>query len=132
MEGRRLALTADQTALTPTILELAGLPIPEWVDGKSIAPSLLQGNDTEDNGVAFTQFFDPGNSAFRPVRWGTVGAIRGDRQYVIDIFTQKGALYRLSEANLQNNDISADESERAASMRELIASRFPDLVRSAT
>ena len=35
-EGRRVAFTADQTALAPTILELAGQPKPDWMPGQSL------------------------------------------------------------------------------------------------
>ena len=35
-DSRTVAFTADQTALAPTILELAGQPKPDWMRGQSL------------------------------------------------------------------------------------------------
>jgi arylsulfatase A-like enzyme len=126
----RIETAVDQTAVAPTIMEIAGLKPPEWMDGQSLMPWMKGDTGAEHEGVAFTQYFVT-NSAFAPVTRGTVGAIDGRHQYVIDLETGKGSLFRLAEANVQNNDIGAKEPELAASMREMILSRFPELPRGA-
>jgi arylsulfatase A-like enzyme len=130
-EGRSVSGVADQTAIAPTILDLAGLAIPDWMDGKSAKSWLDSDRDDGSMGVAFTQFIDESNSVFSPVRSGTVGAIADGHQYVLNIGSGNGALYRLAEANLQDNDISRMNPELAASMRALILSRFPEILRGA-
>ncbi len=63
--------------LTPTFLELAGLPCPEGVDGRSFVP-LLRGERQPERDRAFTQFHQTagkGNYPMRCVqtrRWGYI------------------------------------------------------------
>ncbi len=131
-DGRTVAFTADQTALAPTILELAGQPKPEWMRGASLVPWLNGKASGEGEGLAFAQYLEK-NSVFKPLRHGTVGIIDGRtlHQYVIDLESQKGTLRPLSEAQYWNLDRSAQNPELAQQLRATIASRFPDLVRIA-
>ena len=125
-ESRKIAFTADQTALAPTILELAGRPKPDWMPGHSLVPLLNREGQGEGNGMAFTQYFE-NNSRFRPLHHGTVGVIDGSYQYVIDLETNKGSLRPLNEAQIWNIDRSAENPARAEALRAAIYSRFPEL-----
>jgi arylsulfatase A-like enzyme len=126
--GFRVAVTADQTALAPTILEMAGLPRPGWMRGESLLPWLNRDNQGEGQGLAFTQYLST-NSLFRPLHHGTVGVIDGRHQYVLDLDTGKGILRSLAEAHLWDLDCSAENPALAQNLREAIYSRFPDLPR---
>lgn len=129
-EGRRIAMVADETAIAPTILEMAGVATPEWMDGQSLMPWIGGNAADAASGIAFTQYFEK-DSVFKPVSHGTVGAINGTHQYVIDLESGKGALYELADANVQDNDLASKEPGIAAAMRELILARFPELRRAA-
>ena len=117
-DGRTVAFTADQTALAPTILELAGQPKPEWMRGASLVPWLNGKASGEGEGLAFAQYLEK-NSVFKPLRHGTVGIIDGRtlHQYVIDSESQKGTLRPLSEAQYWNLDRSAQNPELAQQLR---------------
>ncbi len=125
-ESRRVAFTADQTALAPTILELANLPKPDWMHGQSLVGWLNRDGQGEGEGVAFCQYLEK-NSAFKPLHHGTIGVIDGQYQYVLDLDTQKGALRPLNEAQYWNLDRSSEFPERAAALRAAIYARFPEL-----
>jgi arylsulfatase A-like enzyme len=127
--GRRVAFTADHTALAPTILELAGQPIPDWMRGESLVKWLQGNGQGEGEGRAFTQFLQR-NSVFKAPRHGTVGVIDGksQHQYVLDLETQKGSLRPLKEAHIWNLDRTAENPALAQALREAIYLRFPDLV----
>jgi arylsulfatase A-like enzyme len=56
--GTRLDCQRSQTDLMPTILELAGLPVPGGLDGESIAPQLKSGV-CEDDSPAFSELLKP-------------------------------------------------------------------------
>jgi arylsulfatase A-like enzyme len=129
-ERRLVSNIADQTVIAPTILDLAGVPIPAWMDGTSVKKWLETEGEDASVGVAFTQFFNPGNSIFSDPTTGTMGVIANQHQYVLDVATGKGTLYRLAEANRRDNDISTQEPEVAKSMRSLILSRFPGVLRA--
>lgn len=130
-EGRTITFTADQTALSPTILELAGQPKPDSMRGESLVPWLTREGHREDEGLAFTQYFER-NNVSKPLRHGTVGVIDGRYQYVFDLDTQKGVLRPLNEAQIWNLDRSDEYPGRAAALRAAILSRFPELVQKAT
>jgi arylsulfatase A-like enzyme len=124
----RVAFTADQTALAPTILELAGQPKPDRMRGQSLAGWLDRDGQGEGEGLAFCQYLET-NSVFQPLHHGTVGVIDGRNQYVLDLDTQKGALRPLKEAQIWNLDRTAEDPARAEALRAAIYSRFPDLPR---
>jgi arylsulfatase A-like enzyme len=125
-EARQISTVADQTRLAPTILEIAGMERPTWMDGESLC-GLLRGEAELQPARAFTQYFEA-NSAFKPIHSGSVGVIDGRHQYVIDIGTGVGSLYDLSEANEQRNELSGSEPDVAADLHGAIQRRFPDVV----
>jgi arylsulfatase A-like enzyme len=144
-ESRKVAFVADQTALAPTILELAGQPAPasmrgqslvKWlnrnanakVDAKADANAKAEAGD-QAQGLAFTQYLEK-NSAFRPLHHGTVGVIDGQYQYVLDLDTEKGELRPLDQAQIWNLDRTSENPARAESLRAAIYSRFPELHKS--
>jgi arylsulfatase A-like enzyme len=123
-EGRRVATAADQSALAPTILNLAGQPQPKWMPGRSLTGWL--NGDGQGVGLAFTEYLNT-DSIYGRLRNGTVGVIDGQYQYLLDLATGKGILRPLSEAQNWNVDRSAEFPEAAAKLRAAIYARFPDL-----
>ena len=132
-EGRLAGFTADQTALAPTVLDLAGQPKPTWMRGESLVPWLNRNNQGEGQGQAFSQYLEK-NSRFRPLRHGMAGVFDGPSgyQYVLDLDTQKGALRPLGEAHIWNLDRTSDNPALAETLRATIYSRFPELVRESS
>ena len=102
-DRRTVSFTADQTALAPTVLELAGQPKPDWMGGPSLVEWLNGNGQGEGEGLAFCQYLER-NSVFRPLRHGTVGVIdgRSKYQYVFNIDKQTGVLRPLNEAQVWN------------------------------
>jgi len=130
-QSHQVNFAADQTALAPTILELAGQAKPEWMRGESLVRWLNRDGQTgEGEGLAFTQYLER-NSMFKPVQHGTIGVIdgRSQHQYVLDLDTQKGSLRPLKEAHIWNLDRTAENPALAETLRGMIYSRFPALVK---
>ena len=127
-QGHNVTTPADQTALAPTILELAGQSKHESMRGESLVKWLKEGNAEDGKGLAFSEYLER-NSAFRPLEQGMVGVVDGKYQYVIDLATQKGALRPLNEAHFWNLDKTSENPERAEELRAAIHGRFPDLVK---
>jgi arylsulfatase A-like enzyme len=120
---------ADQTALAPTILQLAGGATPEWMEGRPLLSS-EGGKPTEaaeQPSAAFAQFLEP-NSVFAPVRRGTLGVIDGRSQYVLTLDSGAGALYDLADSDRQDHDRSHAEPEQVARLHGEIARKFPSLI----
>lgn len=127
-ESRQVSITADQTALAPTILDIAGLPRPDWMRSQSLIPWINSENGGAGQGFAFTEYLQR-NTIFEPLHNGTVGVIDGRNQYVVDLETGKGILRSLPEAHLRDCDHSAEYPAVAAALRRTVYSRFPDLPR---
>jgi arylsulfatase A-like enzyme len=124
--GRTVAFTADQAALAPTILELAGQSKPDWMNGESLAPWLNRQDSGTGKGLAFTEYLER-NSVFQPLHHGTVGVIDGEYQYVFYLDSQKGALRPLNQAQNWKLDVSAENPAKAAALRATLRSRFPKI-----
>jgi arylsulfatase A-like enzyme len=124
-----IKVAADQTALAPTIAELAGVPRPDSMRGRSLVQYLGRDGQGEGEGMAFTEYLER-NSVFAPPRHGTFGAIDGSYEYVLNLDTLTGALRPLSEAEGWNVDRSSQNPQRAQEMRAAIYSRFPELPRT--
>jgi len=125
--GRTLSYPADQTALAPTILAIAGQQKPAWMHGESLAPLLNGGTLPQGKGLAFTQYLEK-NSLFRPLHHGTLGVIDDRDQYVFYLDTGKSALRPLNQAQLWNVDRSAEEPARAEALRAALHAKFPNIV----
>jgi len=125
-QGRTVAFTADQTALAPTVLDLAGKVKPDWMHGQSLVPWLTAEKTGGGEGMAFAQFLEK-NSVFKPLTHGTVGVIEGQYQYVLDLDTKKGTLRPLNESQIWNADRSAENPAKAQELLEAIYTRFPEL-----
>jgi len=130
-EGRTVAFVADQTALAPTVLELAGQPKPDWMPGQSLARWLECDSAGEGQGLAFCQYLEI-NSIFKPPQHGSAGVIDGQYQYVVILSNQHGVLRPLNEAQNWNLDRSAENPARAQALRAAIHARFPDLMQEPT
>jgi arylsulfatase A-like enzyme len=128
--GRQITTVADQTTLAPTILEIAKIARPDWMDGQSLCDHMRAEGSTQ-TGRAFTQCLES-NSVFKPIERGTIGVLDGQHQYVLDLETKTGALYNLDEAHEQKIDRSCIEANVAANLRDEIGRRFPDLLGETT
>ncbi|HEX7894452.1 MAG TPA: sulfatase-like hydrolase/transferase [Terriglobales bacterium] len=126
LKGHTVAFTADQTALGPTILDLAGVQKPQWMRGQSLAGWLGSERSGTDEGIAFTQFFER-NSVLRPLHHGMAAALDGQYEYVFDLDSQKGSLRPLKQAEIWNLDRTSDDPAHADAQRAALFSRFPEL-----
>ncbi|HTV51179.1 MAG TPA: sulfatase [Steroidobacteraceae bacterium] len=124
LHGSVITTVVDQTALAPTLLDIAGLATPSWMDGRSLAP-LLRGERRDAPELAFTQFLVP-NSVFGRIRRGTIGVIDGGHQCVLDIATRHSDLYGLSGSGGSNFYRPLENTALHASLRQQIFGRFPD------
>jgi arylsulfatase A-like enzyme len=128
----RVSFAADQTALAPTILEIAGLPRAVWMRGPSLVPRLNPDapNRAENagRGLAFTEYLET-DSIFRPPDSGSAGVTDGVHQYVLHLGAGEGELRNLAEPLLWNIDRSNEDPGAARDLRAALLARFPNLLR---
>ena len=127
-DGHRVKITADQTSLAPTILEIAGVPRPKWMRAESLVPWLDRDDDSGPRRYAFSQYLET-DSIFKPLTNGTVSVISGGQQYMLDVASGKGVLRSVAEAHDPHTDHARENPELAETMRLAIYARFPELPR---
>jgi arylsulfatase len=115
----------DQTALAPTILELAAIPIPEWVDGVSVSAALTEPGHELARSRAFAEFFI-NDSTFHPLSTGSIGVIQGDYQYLWDLAERKGGLFKLADT-AHGTDLASAEAQIAGNLHALVKARFESI-----
>jgi arylsulfatase A-like enzyme len=125
--GHTVSYTADQTALAPTVLDIAGQPRPAWMHGESLAPWFKGDSSGAGKGLAFTQYLER-NSVFRPLHHGSVGVLDSEYEYVFYLETQKGELRPLNQAHNWNLDVSSQNPARAQALHAALHARFPNAV----
>lgn len=132
--GRRINTVADQTSIAPTILDAAGLSVPQWMTGSSlISAGLGEGGSVVSSGLAVTQYLEK-NSSFEPITTGTIGAVTEGFQYVRTLATGEEKLYVMedmasAEGDLEGEryDVKGDMRRTLESIRGKIKERFPEM-----
>ena len=125
--GSIVHVTADQSSLPRTILELADIPAPAEMKSPSLVSWLDRNDEGKGNGLAFTQFFDR-NSTFKPITVGSVGAIDSKFECVVYVNDQRCQLRPLEHAESWELDRSTEFPAQTAYLRQALHTRFPNLV----
>jgi arylsulfatase A-like enzyme len=100
----------------PTLLDVAGLPIPSGLDGTTLAP-LLTGRGPAPNRSLFWHFPHYTNQGSRPS-----GAVRDGNWMLVEYYdAEKAELYDLSEDPGESRDLAARNPDRVIRMRAALA-----------
>jgi len=122
--GKVVQLTADQTSVAPTILELAGLPKPGWMRSESLLSSIRKDGDSAGQGIGLTQYLET-NSEFKPIEHGNVGIISEGQQYTFDLDSRAGKLRRIEDAHLWDSNSLSSNPQLGRELHNKLRERFP-------
>lgn len=108
--GRRIAAQASLIDVAPTLIDLAGLPVPEALDGRSLRAALLGGTEPEPR-VLFAE-------AYSPRRWVDIWEFETWNPPLVAVRSQdeKFIVHRPLRGEAQpaeRYDLSGDPLERA-------------------
>lgn len=92
--GRVIHELVDQIDLAPTILDLAGIPIPSWMEGRSLVP-LLRGENLPPRPI-FSMNFQK-NMSTKKITKGTIAIWDGDYKLIHYLESKKTLLFNLKE-----------------------------------
>lgn len=131
--GRRVHAVADQTSIAPTVLEIAGLTVPEWMQGSTMYRSSKLGGAAVSSETAFTQYLEE-NSSFEPISKGTIGAVTRGMQYVRELATGEEKLFQFGDGasgwgsfDRVREDVKGDMPDMVKSIRQEVKEKFPEL-----
>ena len=119
-EGKRVSSNAEQVDLAPTILDLAGQPIPGWMEGESLRGAMERGEVTTKPKFSIHR---EKNGKYGGLRRGVASVVQGDYKYIYYLEEKKGELFHLVADPREEHNIAGLDRERARRLRELIETR---------
>ena len=109
-KGERISLPVEQIDIAPTILELAGIPVPKWIEGRALVP-LLQGKHMESRPVISMHLIENRVIGNHPITKGTISVRNGDFKIVDYLKDRKIFLYDLRTDPDGIKDISGERPD---------------------
>ena len=110
--------------LLPTVLDLLGIPEPDWTDGVSLKPA-LDGKELP-NRFIYTMNLER-NRVFDPVSKGTVAIIDNEYKYIDYLDAKKESLYRYRNDQYEQNDLVDSERGVAAALRAALLDKLREV-----
>jgi arylsulfatase A-like enzyme len=117
-EGRVIDMPVEQIDIAPTILELAGIPLPKWIEGRSLVP-LIKGMHLEQIPVYAMSLIR--NRSFRhPITKGTIAVWEEDYKLIYYLDKNKKLLFHMKMDPEEMENIIDDEPIIGARLMKLI------------
>lgn len=104
IKGTLFDNVVEQIDISSTILDLAGLKIPSWVEGRSLLP-LLGGGQLPPK-PAFSMYFEKSRSRGNKITNGFVSVYDGDDKLIYNIEDDVSLLFNLKNDPGEMNDMS--------------------------
>ncbi len=105
--GKRISTPVGQLSIAPTILDMAGIRTPDWMEGRSLTP-LMEGGSFEDRPV-FTMDFIENRYFGHPITKGVVSVRDGDHKLIYYLDDEKTLLFDLEADPDETTNISGSE-----------------------
>jgi len=123
-DGRIINETAEQVDIPATILEIAGLPTPSWMEGRSLMP-LINGMSLNARTSISMSLFK--NRSGQPISTGTLAVWEGDYKLIHSLDDGTSKLFNLEDDPDELIDLFDDRPE----ISERLLSRIQNGLRSA-
>lgn len=119
IHGRTIDIPVEHTDITATILELAGIPIPEWMEGRSLLP-LLEGKGIESLPIFSMQLIGSRTIGAHPITKGTIAVWDGDYKLIHYLEDKKSLLFNVRTDTDETQNIYIEQPEIAQRLKGLI------------
>jgi len=128
-QSGRVEQAAQQADMLPTVLDLLGIPAPDWTDGVSLKPA-LDGKELPKRFI-YTMNLEP-NRVFDPVSKGTVAIIDNEYKYIDYLDAKKESLYRYRTDQYERDDLINSERDVAASLKTALLDKLKEVNQQTT
>ncbi len=117
-EGRVINDLVEQIDIPPTILDIAGVPVPSWMEGRSLLP-LMKGEKLPSRYV-FSMNFEKNPSRGHQIASGTIALLDGDYKLVHYLEKNKSLLFNLKDDPDELNNLFDKEPETGQRLLNII------------
>lgn len=117
-EGKLIDIPVEITDIAPTILELVGIPIPEWMEGRSLVPLINGRNDSRP--VFSMQLIKNKFIGNEPISKGTFAVWEGEYKLIHYLEENKSLLFNLKEDPDELNNLFDRDPETGQRLLTLI------------
>ncbi len=123
-------MPTGQIDIAPTILDLAGISVPEWMDGRSLAP-LLNGGSMEPQPVYATYLME--NRSFgEPITKGTIAVWDEEYKLIYYLDNKESMLFNLQLDPDEKHDLSGEKQDIAQRLQALIYEKLAKVNKTIT
>jgi arylsulfatase A-like enzyme len=123
--GKVIDMPVEQIDIAPTILELADIAVPEWIDGRSVAP-LIKGEKQDLRPIISMQLIK--NSIFSDkITNGTIAIYDGQYKLIYYIEKNIRRLFNISKDPEELNDVMDEKSLVAEKLMRFISNNVPGI-----
>ncbi len=117
-EGKLIDIPVEITDIAPTILELVGIPIPEWMEGRSLVPLINGRNDSRP--VFSMQLIKNKFIGNEPISKGTFAVWEGEYKLIHYLEENKSLLFNLKQDPDELNNLFDRDPETGQRLLTLI------------
>jgi arylsulfatase A-like enzyme len=117
-EGQIIHDVIEQVDITATILNLAGISAPSWIEGRSFEP-LMKGESLPPKYV-FSMNLISNSTRDHIIKKGSFAVWKGDYKAIYDLDKEKALLYNLREDLGEIHDIFEKEPEKGQELLDVI------------
>ncbi len=118
LASKVIDMPVEQIDIAPTILDLAGIAVPTWMEGRSLYP-LIEGKSLEAQ-TLFSMQLIRNRSFGTPVSTGTIAIWDGNYKLIYYLKDKKSLLFNLGTDPEEMQNILNDEPEIADRLLKLI------------
>jgi arylsulfatase A-like enzyme len=121
IKGKIIDMLVEHVDIAPTILDLVGIPIPEWMEGRSLVP-LIEGRSLKPLPIFSMQLEHGPLVGDHPITKGTIAVWDGDYKliYYLGWKDKKTQLFNLKADPDESQDIFKEKPEIAQRLMRLI------------
>jgi len=122
--GRSVNIPVEQIDIAPTILDLVSIPVPEWMEGRSLLP-LMENKTFTPRPIFSMQLIENRQTGKHPLEGGTIAVWDGGYKFV-DYFGKERALllFNLDQDPNEENNLIDEKPEIAIRLKKLIDSNL--------
>ncbi|MBI5739542.1 MAG: sulfatase-like hydrolase/transferase [Nitrospirae bacterium] len=122
MTGQKITPLVEQIDIPATILELADISVPSWMEGRSLVP-VMRG-DTLLQRPAFSMNFEMNRSRGHQITKGSIALWSGDYKLIHYLEKDESLLFNIKQDPDELNNIFDKEAEKGRQMLNIIMSNL--------